>query len=81
MSLWHRAFPGFVLDVDAADIAARPQAEVRRILEFCGLPWNPACLDLRNVEQRLGEPATFMASRSPLERLAPYSVHLAAALC
>jgi len=78
MELWRHAFPGFVLDIDVTDLATDPETGIRRLLEFCGLPWNPACLDLRNVEQRLGEPATFVTAASPLERLAPYSAHLAA---
>jgi len=78
MDLWHRAFAGFVHDVDIRQVAAAPDAEIAQILTFCGLAWDRACLDLRDPERRLGESATFVASASPPERLAPYSAHFAA---
>ena len=46
MDHWRQAMPGFVLDVDYERLAREPEAEARRILEFCGLPWEPACIDL-----------------------------------
>ncbi len=76
MSRWHRRFPGFVLDIDLGTLAAAPDIWIRRLLNFCGLPFDPAGLDLRNIEQRLGEPAGFAPDPSPSGRLAPYSAIL-----
>jgi hypothetical protein len=44
MDHWHRVLPGLVLDVRYEDVVAGLEGEVRRILEFCGLPWDDACL-------------------------------------
>ena len=46
MAHWQQAMPGFVLEVDYERLAREPEAEARRILGFCGLPWEPACIDL-----------------------------------
>ena len=41
---WHSAMPGRVLDVQYESVVADLEGQTRRILEFCGLPWEEACL-------------------------------------
>ena len=45
MAHWRETLPGAVLDVAYEDLAREPEAQGRRILDFCGLAWEPACLD------------------------------------
>ncbi len=45
MDHWHAIAPGYVLDVDYESLARDPEGGARRILDFCGLPFDPACLD------------------------------------
>jgi hypothetical protein len=45
MAHWRQALPGAVLDVRYEDLARDPETQGRRILAFCGLDWEPACLD------------------------------------
>ncbi len=45
MEHWQAAAPGYVLDVDYEALARDPEAGARRILDFCGLPFDAACLD------------------------------------
>lgn len=42
---WHAAMPGQMLDVSYADLVTDTAATMRRVLSFCGLEWDPACLD------------------------------------
>jgi tetratricopeptide (TPR) repeat protein len=45
MAHWRRVLPaGVLLDVDHEALVADPERELRRILAFIGLPWDPACL-------------------------------------
>ena len=44
MAHWHEVIPGQVLDVQYEDTVTDFEGQVRRILEFCGLPWDDACL-------------------------------------
>ena len=44
MQHWHRVIPGHVLDVQYEDVVADLEGQVRRILEFCELPWDDQCL-------------------------------------
>lgn len=41
---WAAEFPETVLRVGYERLVARPEAELRRVLDFCGLPWSELCL-------------------------------------
>ncbi len=45
MSHWDRVLPGRVLQVQYDEMVADQKAETRRLLEFCGLEWEDACLE------------------------------------
>ncbi|MGB5690627.1 MAG: sulfotransferase, partial [Woeseiaceae bacterium] len=51
MDHWHRVMPGFVLDVQYENVVADLDTEVRRILEFCGLPFEASCLRFHETER------------------------------
>lgn len=41
---WKKLFGHLILDVRYEELTADPEAQVRRILDFLGLEWDPACL-------------------------------------
>ena len=45
MQHWHQVYPDQILDVRYEDLVADPQAQARRVLAYCGLPWRDACVD------------------------------------
>ena len=44
MDHWHKVLPGRVLDVHYENMVANQDDETRRLIEFCDLPWEDACL-------------------------------------
>lgn len=44
MRHWHDVMPGAILDVSYEALVDDTEAQARRILDWCGLPWNPAVL-------------------------------------
>ena len=44
MAHWHAVLPGKVLDVHYEDTVCDTEAQVRRILDHCGLPFEESCL-------------------------------------
>lgn len=44
MAHWNRVLPGWMLEVSYEALVQDQAGELRRILEFCDLPWNAACL-------------------------------------
>jgi tetratricopeptide (TPR) repeat protein len=84
MGHWHRTLPGRVLDVAYEDFVSDPAAVSRRILEFCGLPFDAAVLDPSSGR---GHSATASAAdvRNGIQRdrgreWEPYREHLAPVL-
>ena len=42
---WHEAMPGRILDVSYEELTSGLEGECRKILAYCDLPWEDACLD------------------------------------
>ena len=45
MAHWRQVAPKFILDVSYEELARNPQAQAERILAFCGLEWEPGCIE------------------------------------
>ncbi len=43
---WHSAMPGQILDVEYGDLVRQPEDTARKVFAFCGLDWEPGCVDL-----------------------------------
>lgn len=44
MAHWEKLFPGRIYTASYEAMVARQEQETRRLLEYCGLPWDDACL-------------------------------------
>ena len=51
MEHWDSVLPGQILRVQYEDVVADLEGQVRRILEYCGLPFEQACLDFHATER------------------------------
>ena len=51
MDHWDSVMPGDVLRVYYENVTADLEAQVRRILDYCGLPFEEACLEFYNTER------------------------------
>jgi tetratricopeptide (TPR) repeat protein len=51
MEHWHRVAPGFTLDVGYENVVADLEGQVRRILDFCNLPFEENCLRFHETER------------------------------
>ena len=65
MEHWHRVMPGFVLDIHYEDVVADLEGQVRRLLAFCGLPFEPDCLRFHET-QRAVKTASSEQVRQPI---------------
>lgn len=45
MQHWHRVMPGAILDVPYDMLVTDTEAAARRVLDHCGLPFEPGCLE------------------------------------
>jgi hypothetical protein len=46
MAHWRDVMPGAILDVPYAELVGEPEATLRKVFDFCGLEWEPGCIDI-----------------------------------
>ena len=65
MAYWHEVLPISILDVRYEDLIADPRSQVAKILDFCGLEWEEACLAF-HASKRQVVTASYDQVRQPL---------------
>jgi hypothetical protein len=78
---WLRVVPLEILTIDYEQLVSDPEAESRRLIEFLGLEWEPACLDFHLTERPVVTASAWQV-RQPLYtrsvgRWRSYARHLA----
>ena len=58
MEHWHRVLPGEVLTVQHEAVVADLEGQVRRMLDFCGLEFEAACLNYHETERAVRTPSS-----------------------
>lgn len=70
MAHWHQVLPpGSILDVRYEDIVDDLETNARRIIAYCGLPWDDACLSFHQ-SRRLVRTSSVAQVRKPIYRTA-----------
>ncbi|HEX4183479.1 MAG TPA: sulfotransferase [Caulobacteraceae bacterium] len=67
MRHWDEVLPGRVLRVQHEDVVADLEASVRRILDYCGLPFESACIDFHKTARSVRTPSSEQV-RQPIFR-------------
>ncbi|MDB2668718.1 sulfotransferase [Alphaproteobacteria bacterium] len=67
MDHWHEVLPGKILHVQHEDVLEDLEGQVRKMLDYLGLPFEPACLDFHNTERAV-RTASSAQVRQPLNR-------------
>ena len=67
MAHWDRVLPGRVLRVQHEDVIADLEGSVRRMLDYCGLPFDRACLEFHRNERTV-HTASSEQVRRPINR-------------
>ena len=63
MAHWDAVLPGRVLRVQHEDVVADLEGSVRRILEFCGLEFEPQCVEFHKTERSVRTPSSEQVRR------------------
>ena len=67
MDFWQGAFPNQILHVQYEDVVNDFEVQVRRILDYCGLPFEEACLSFYKTERAVRTPSSEQV-RQPIYR-------------
>ena len=69
MAFWCEQLPGRILQVDYETVVEEQEQSTRRLLDFCGLKWDDACLRFEENEAPVAT-ASAVQVRSPMYRSA-----------
>jgi len=58
MAHWDKVLPGKILRVQHEDVVEDLETQVRRMLDFCGLPFEQACLDYYKTDRAVKTPSS-----------------------
>ena len=67
MDHWDEVLPGVVLRVNYEDLVADLETEVGRILEYCDVPFDEACIEFHRTERSVRTPSSEQV-RQPINR-------------
>jgi hypothetical protein len=81
MEHWRNVLPaGAFLDVQYEDIVAEQETQARRMIAFCGLDWDDACIDFHKNERSIRTASKSQVRqpiyKSSVERWRPYEKFL-----
>lgn len=80
MAHWDKVLPDFVLRVQHEDVIDDLEHQVRRILDFCGLPFEQQCIDFYKTKRAIKTPSSEQVRqpiyRSGLDQWKNYESHL-----
>ncbi|HJU08006.1 MAG TPA: sulfotransferase [Rhodanobacteraceae bacterium] len=65
---WVERFPDRVFDLEYEALLADPDTVIRRVLDFCGLSFDSACLDFHRTERTVLSAPSAAQVRQPLRR-------------
>ncbi|MGH8192501.1 MAG: tetratricopeptide repeat-containing sulfotransferase family protein [Rhodanobacteraceae bacterium] len=64
MAHWHTVMPERILQVRYHDLVADTEATMRKVIAFCGLDWEPACVDPSHNPTAIGTLSAMQARGS-----------------
>jgi hypothetical protein len=67
MGHWDEVLPGRVLRLHYEDVVADLEGSVRRLLDYCGLDFEPACLEFHKTQRSVRTPSSEQV-RQPIFR-------------
>jgi hypothetical protein len=66
---WRATLESHYIEVRYEDVVEHTEGEARRLLAFCGLPWDPACLEFERNTAPVATPSAVQV-RQPIYRTA-----------
>lgn len=80
MAHWDKVLPGAVLKVQHEDVVNDLETQVRRMLDYCELPFEDACVDFHKTQRTIKTPSSEQVRqpiyRSGLEQWRNFESHL-----
>ncbi|SMR71889.1 Tetratricopeptide repeat-containing protein [Aliiroseovarius halocynthiae] len=80
LDLWRELAPDRIYEISYEDLVENPETEIRKLLQFCDLEWEDACLDFHKTKRDV-KTLSVAQVRQPLYKSSvgkwePYAKHL-----
>ena len=72
MDYWHALLPGKILDVQYEEMVLDQENQTRRLIDYCGLPWDDNCLRFYETDRAVNT-ASSEQVRQPMYSKSVYS--------
>ena len=80
MQDWEARFPGCMYRISYEDLVANHEREIKQLLEYCGLPFEPGCLRFHETMRAVNTPSAVQVRQplyqSAVSRWKRYETHL-----
>ena len=60
MKFWKTKIPNFIYDAKYESIVNSPESEIKKMLSFCDLNWDPECLNFYKNKKLQFKPSVFL---------------------
>jgi len=81
MRHWKRVLPTRMLELQYEELVSSPESQIRKLIDFVGLPWDQSCLHFHERKQSIQTPSAEQVRRgvytSSVGRWKNYEPHLA----
>ena len=67
MDHWRTLLPGRFYEVSYEQLTSNQEPESRKLIDYCGLDWQEACLDFHNTERKVKTASAFQV-RQPMHK-------------
>ena len=66
MSFWKKKLPGFIYEAKYENIVNSPDDEIKKMIDFCDLEWDPDCLNFYKNKKTPIQTVSVTQARKPI---------------
>jgi hypothetical protein len=63
MRHWHELFADRIYDIQYENLISQPAEEIAKLLQYCGLEWNDACVEFHKTDRAVETPSSFQVKQ------------------
>ena len=66
MDFWKKKIPEFIYEAKYEEIVSNPEVEIKKLINFCNLEWDPDCLNFHKKKKTPIQTVSVSQARKPI---------------
>ena len=66
MDFWKKKIPEFIYEAKYEEIVSNPEEEIKKLINFCNLEWDPDCLNFHKKKKTPIQTVSVSQARKPI---------------